>query len=43
MKRCRRCNRILKTEESKNLGYGKVCYKKIKNDKSKRLDKYGIR
>ena len=27
---CRRCGRKLKDENSKKLGYGKVCYAKIK-------------
>ena len=25
---CLRCNRKLKTEESKKLGYGKICWEK---------------
>lgn len=28
IKRCRRCNRKLKDEESKQRGFGKLCYKK---------------
>ena len=27
--RCLRCNRILKSPESKIIGYGKSCYKKV--------------
>lgn len=27
---CKRCNRKLKDEISKKLGYGKICYQKIK-------------
>lgn len=27
--RCRRCDRILKSEDSIQLGYGPTCYKKI--------------
>ena len=26
---CKRCGRKLKDETSKQLGYGKICYKKI--------------
>lgn len=37
VKRCKRCNRKLKDEESKQRGFGKLCYKKhlalIKNKK----------
>lgn len=29
VKYCRRCHRKLKDEESKRLGYGKICYSKI--------------
>lgn len=28
-KYCKRCHRKLKDEQSKKLGYGKVCYKKV--------------
>ncbi len=28
-KYCKRCHRELKDEKSKQLGYGKICYKKI--------------
>lgn len=31
---CRRCHRKLKDENSRKLGFGKVCYKKY-NDKRK--------
>ena len=27
---CRRCHRKLKDEESKKLGFGKICYQKYK-------------
>lgn len=27
MKRCKRCNRVLKNKESIQLGYGKTCYR----------------
>nr|DAK95784.1 MAG TPA: hypothetical protein [Caudoviricetes sp.] len=27
--RCKRCNRILKSADSKIVGYGKSCYKKM--------------
>ena len=27
--RCLRCNRKLKTEEARKLGYGKICYQKL--------------
>lgn len=26
--RCKRCNRILKSEEAKERGYGKICWEK---------------
>ena len=29
-KYCKRCHRELKDEKSKELGYGKICYNKIK-------------
>lgn len=28
---CLRCGRKLKNPEAKELGYGKICYEKIKN------------
>ena len=31
IKYCKRCNRKLTDEKSKQLGYGKVCYKKIQS------------
>lgn len=31
--RCLRCNRKLKTEEAKRIGYGKVCLEKSKKSK----------
>ena len=42
--RCLRCGRVLKTPESRELGYGETCYKKVKLlNQSKRLFslKYG--
>ena len=30
---CLRCNRKLKTEESKKLGFGKICWEKHNSDK----------
>lgn len=33
-KYCKRCHRELKSEKSKKLGYGDVCYKKSINHKS---------
>lgn len=33
--RCIKCNRLLKTEESKALGYGPSCYKKILLEKKR--------
>lgn len=36
--RCLRCNRKLKNQEAKKIGYGKVCLEKIKKaDKVKKL------
>lgn len=37
---CKACHRVLKTEESKKLGYGPVCYVKIfgKPEKIKKFD-----
>ena len=36
--RCLRCNRKLKNEEARKIGYGKICLEKIKKaDKIKRL------
>lgn len=31
IKYCRRCHRPLKDEKSKECGYGKICFSKIKN------------
>lgn len=31
--RCLRCNRKLKTDEAKRIGYGKVCLEKSKKSK----------
>ena len=31
IKRCRRCHRELKDEQSKELGFGKICYTKYMN------------
>ena len=31
--RCLRCNRKLKTDEARHLGYGKVCFEKATNYK----------
>ena len=36
-KRCLRCGRKLKNSEHRLLGYGPVCYEKIKTQKIKRL------
>ena len=37
--RCKRCNRPLKTEQTKALGYGPICYKKFQEDLSfKKVD-----
>ena len=33
--RCSRCGRILKSKESIQLGYGPVCYKKVKAQKNR--------
>lgn len=30
---CGRCGRKLKTEKSKEIGYGPVCYKKVLKDR----------
>lgn len=30
--KCLRCGRKLKTEESKNLGFGKICWEKYNNE-----------
>ena len=30
-KKCKRCGRVLKTEESKERGFGEVCYEKYLN------------
>lgn len=38
--RCKRCNRPLKTEFSKRLGYGPTCLKKL-SDNSKIQDYKG--
>ena len=35
--RCRRCGRVLKDPESRQVGYGKVCLEKIQRDQSNRL------
>lgn len=35
--RCLRCNRIIKDPLSIELGYGKICYKKIK-----KLDEFNL-
>ena len=34
---CRRCGKKLKKLEYRLIGYGPICYKKIKNSNSKRL------
>lgn len=34
--RCLRCGKLLKNEECKQLGYGKICYKKMQVDQKKR-------
>ena len=39
IKLCRRCHRPLKTEESKKLGFGKVCYDKYRKKKKSYLFK----
>lgn len=31
---CSRCHRKLKDEQSKIIGYGKICYSKVCNNKS---------
>jgi len=33
--KCLRCKRPLRTEESRKLGYGKICYKSMKKEKIK--------
>ena len=33
---CLRCGRVLKKEEAKRIGYGKVCYEKMKQETTKR-------
>ena len=30
--RCRRCNRLLKTEVAQQRGYGPLCFRKIKKE-----------
>lgn len=34
IKYCKRCHRKLKGEKSRQLGYGVICFNKIKNKKS---------
>ena len=36
-KYCLRCGRVLKKEENKIRGYGKICWNKIKKQHKKRL------
>ena len=33
---CLRCHRKLKNEEARKIGYGKICYEKMKSDKPKK-------
>lgn len=33
---CLRCGRVLKKEETRKIGYGKVCYEKMKNETVKK-------
>lgn len=35
---CKKCGRILKGLESKSLGYGPTCYKKVQCDKVKQIN-----
>lgn len=28
---CLRCNRVLKSEEARNRGFGKICWEKVKD------------
>ena len=32
---CLRCGRKLKSDTAKHLGYGKICWQKVQNDKKK--------
>lgn len=34
---CKRCHRKLKDPEHKRLGYGKICYEKVKKDNTNYL------
>ena len=35
--KCLRCGRKLKTEETRQRGYGDICWKKVKENKKVRL------
>lgn len=40
MTKCKRCNKELKSQESKDLHYGPVCYKKEQKSKHKKLNNW---
>ena len=35
--KCLRCGRKLKTDEARKIGYGKICFEKMKKEKKQRL------
>ena len=35
--RCLRCGKKLKKQEYKEIGYGPICYEKVKNKKERKL------
>lgn len=37
IKRCKKCNRVLKDLESIELGYGKICWRKIQNSNNQNV------